>query len=352
LPACQNPDSVAPTHLSRRAHLLTPELQALIAEKVAALWSEAGLSTILDGIGDGFYALDRDWRIILFNSEAARHFGRPREEMLGRILWDALPGSRETALGKLFIETMASRQTIRSETESVVFPGTWVAYRLFPLGDGLGVVFRDMTARRRAEAQRDLLTRELEHRIKNTLAIVQSIAAQTFRGLDPRLRGDFEARLITLSNVHGVLTRQSFESADLHEVIASTLRPHDAPEARRFTVEGPALLLGPKSAVAVSMAIHELCTNAIKYGALSNETGHVEIRWGVDDGRFRWSWREHGGPAVSPPQHRGFGTRMIEGALAAQLTGNVVIDFRPPGLICTIDAPLEAIRDSATLGGA
>ena len=93
----------------------------------------------------------------------------------------ALPGSRETALGKLFIETMASRETIRSETESVVFTGIWLAYRLFPLGDGLGVVFRDMTARKRAEAQRDLLTKELEHRIKNTLATVQSIAAQTFR---------------------------------------------------------------------------------------------------------------------------------------------------------------------------
>jgi two-component sensor histidine kinase len=329
--------------------LLTPELEALIAEKVAALRTEAGLSTILDGIGDGFYALDCDWRIILFNSEAARHFRRPREEMLGRILWEAVPGSRETALGKLFVETMASGKTIRSETESVVFPGTWFAYRLFPLGDGLGVVFRDMTARKRAEAQRDLLTRELEHRIKNTLATVQSIAAQTFRhrGVDPGVQRDFEARLITLSNVHGVLTRQSFESADLREVIASTLRPHDAPERRRFTIEGPALRLGPKSAVALSMAVHELCTNAIKYGALSSEAGHVEIGWGVDDGRLRWSWRERGGPAVLPPQHRGFGTRMIEGALASQLSGKVVIDFQPAGIVCSIDAPLAAVRDNS-----
>jgi len=329
--------------------LPTPELKNLIAEKAAALCTEAGLNTILDGIGDGFYALDCDWRIILFNSEAARHFRRPREEMLGRTLWDALPGSRETALGRLFTATMASRETVRSETESVIFPGNWIAYRLFPLGDGLGVVFRDMTARKRAEAQRDLLTKELEHRVKNTLATVQSIASQTFRhaGVDPRVQRDFEARLITLSNVHGVLTRQSWESADLHEVIASTLRPHNAPERQRFTVEGPPLRLGPKSAVALSMAVHELCTNAIKYGALSTEAGHVDIDWGVADGRFRWSWRERGGAPVAPRKRSGFGTRMIEGALAAQLSAKVVIDFQPEGIVCRIDAPLNAIRDKA-----
>ena len=325
----------------------TPELEPLIAEKVAALRTEAGLTTILDGIGDGFYALDRDWRIILFNNEAARHFRRARDEMLGRVLWEAVPGSRETALGRLFLKTMGSRETVHSETESIVFPGTWFAYRLFPLGDGLGVVFRDMTARKRAEAQRDLLTKELEHRVKNTLATVQSIAAQTFRhsGVDPRVQRDFEARLITLSNVHGVLTRQSFESADLHEVIASTLRPHNPPERERFTVEGPPLRLGPKSAVALSIAVHELCTNAIKYGALASETGHVDIGWDVADGRFRWSWRERGGIPVSPPTRRGFGTRMIEGALAAQLSGKVVIDFQPEGVICMIDAPLDTVRD-------
>ena len=107
-----------------------------------------------------------------------------------------------------------------------------MTYRLFPLGDGIGVVFRDMTDRRSAEAQRDLLIKELEHRVKNTLAIVQSIAAQTFRGgVDPAVHRAFEARLITLSNVHGILTQRSWDSADLHEVMASTLRPHDAPDA-------------------------------------------------------------------------------------------------------------------------
>ena len=141
--------------------------------------------------------------------------------MLGRILWEAFPGTRETGLGQLYFKTMESRETIRSETESIVFKGRWMAYRLFPLGDGLGVVFRDTTDRKIAEEQRDLLIKELEHRVKNTLAIVQSIAAQTFRlgGVDPAVQRAFEARLITLGNVHGMLTQQSWDSADLHDIV-------------------------------------------------------------------------------------------------------------------------------------
>ncbi len=325
------------------------EPKILVAKKVAALRSEAGLKTILDGIGEGFYALDCDWRIILFNNEAARHFRCAPEDVLGRTLWEAFSGSRETGLGQLFLKTMASRETIRSETESVVFPGLWMAYRLFPLGDGMGVVFRDTTDRKRAEEQRDLLIGEMEHRVKNTLATVQSIAAQTFRNasVDPGVQRSFEARLITLSNVHGILTQQNWDSADLHDVVWSALRPHGAPDSERFTVEGPVLRLGPKSAVAMSMAVHELCTNAIKYGALSAEAGHVEVSWNAGDGRFGWRWRERGGPEVEAPSRTGFGSRMIERALAVQLSAKVAIDYDPAGVVCTIEAPLEAIRDYA-----
>ena len=325
----------------------TPDLKSLIAAKVAAIRTEAGLATILDGIGEGFYALDRDWRLILFNSEAARHFRCKPEDVLGRILWDAFPGTRETGLAQMYFKAMESRETIRSETESIVFKGRWMAYRLFPLGDGLGVVFRDTTDRKIAEEQRDLLIKELEHRVKNTLAIVQSIAAQTFRlgGVDPAVQRVFEDRLITLSNVHGILTQQSWDSAELHDIVHSALRAHGALDVQRFSIDGPVMRLTPQSAVALSMAVHELATNAVKYGALSVEAGHVELNWSVADGRFRWSWRERGGPKVVPPKHKGFGSRMIERALALQLSGKVAIDYEPDGVVCTIDAPLEAIRD-------
>jgi PAS domain S-box-containing protein len=327
--------------------LPTPDQKALIAEKVAALRSEAGLATILDGIGEGFYAVDRDWRIILFNNEATKHFRCTAEDVLGRVLWEAFPGSRETALGQLFLKTMANRETIRSETESVIFGGRWLSYRLFPLGDGMGVVFRDMTGRKHAEDQRDLLIRELEHRVKNTLATVQSIAAQSFRasGTDPEALRSFEARLIALSNAHGLLTQKSWDSASLHEVVWSALRPHDAPNRERFTVEGPELRLGPKCAVALSMAVHELATNAVKYGALSVPSGHVDVRWHAEDARFGLTWDESGGPPARPPSRTGFGTRMIERALAMQLSGKATIDYRPSGVVCVIDAPLAAMRD-------
>ena len=157
-----------------------------------------------------------------------------------------------------------------------------------PLGDGMGVVFRDFTDRKRAEEQRDLLVKELEHRVKNTLPIVQSIAAKsTFRssGVDPSVQRAFEARLITLSNVHGGLTQRCRDSVELHDVVSSALRPHDALDRARFTVAGLVLRLGPKCAVALSMAVHELCTNAIKYGALSSRVRlcryHLE-RWRTD----------------------------------------------------------------------
>ena len=322
--------------------------RSLIAHEIAPLLTEAGLNTILNGIGDGFYALDRDWRIILFNSEAAKHFRCKPEDMLGQVLWEKLPAARYTTLGRLFVKTMESRDTVRSESESVVFPGQWISYRLFPLGDGMGVVFRDMTDRKRAESQRDLLVKELEHRVKNTLAIVQSIAAQTFRNsdVDPSVQRAFEARLITLGNVHGILTQRSWDSADMHDVVTAALRPHNAPGNERFTVEGPELRLGPKSAVALSMAVHELCTNAIKYGALSTEAGHVDVRWALEGDRLRWTWRERGGPPVAAPGRKGFGSRMIERALAMQLSAQVSIDYHPSGVECRIEAPLSAIKES------
>lgn len=318
-------------------------------EQLAALCTEAGLKTILNGIGEGFYAVDRDWRIVLFNNEAAQHFKRAPEDVIGCNLWETFPRARDTGLGQLFLRTMDSRETIRSETESVVFAGRWLAYRLFPLGDGIGVVFRDITDRRSAEAQRDLLVQELEHRIKNTLTLVQSISEQTFRnsGVDSAKLQAFSARLVSLSNVHSVLTQRSWDSADLHEVIAAAIGPYRTLERERFGVNGPILRLRPTAAVAFSMATHELSTNATKYGALSAEAGWVGINWSTEQGQFRWVWHELGGPTVVPPGQIGFGSRLIERSLAAQLSGEVKVDYEPTGLVCTIDAPLKKISEKS-----
>ena len=307
----------------------------------------ADLMTILDGIGEGFYAVDRDWRITLFNNESTRYFGRAAKDVVGRVLWEVFPGARDTALGRQFVTTMAKRRRVKSEAGSVLIPGRWLAYRLFPLGDGMGVVFRDITDRKSAEEHRDLLTNELNHRVKNTLATVQAMAAQTFRnaGVDPRVQRTFAARLVALSNVHNVLTDQNWESADLHQVIRAALQPHAAAGRETFRVAGPQLRLRPKSAVAVSMALHELCTNAAKYGALSAETGYVILHWEVSGERFHLRWQEHGGPPVSPPRRKGFGSRLIERGLAAEFRGQVKLAYEREGVVCIIDAPVEAVRD-------
>jgi two-component sensor histidine kinase len=303
------------------------------------------LETILEGIGEAFYSVDSDWRIVHFNREAARHFQRPASDLVGRRLWDAFPTAVDTDLGRLFRETMESRATVRGEVMSVVVGPRWLAYRLFPLGEGMGVVFRDVTDRKSAEEHRELLINELNHRVKNTLTIVQSIAAQTFKGVDAGARADFERRLLTLSNVHSLLTDESWNGAELHAVIRASLRPHLVDGRDRFTFDGPDFRLRSKSALALSMALHELATNALKYGALSVEPGRVALHWTTDDGRFRLRWREDGGPAVAPPRRTGFGSRMIERGLPAEFEGEVRIDYRPAGVVCTIDAPLDVVRD-------
>lgn len=308
---------------------------------------EEEIVAILEGIGEGFYAVDREWRITRFNSEASKHFGRPASEMVGRKLWDIFPNAAETDLGRTFLDAMARRATIRSETPSVVVGPRRLAYRLFPLGDGMGIVFRDVTDLRNAEEHRELLINELNHRVKNTLAMVQAIAAQTFRGVGASVRADFDQRLMTLSSVHNLLTDQNWDSAELHDVVRASLQPHLGGEHVRLAYSGPILRLKPRSAVAMSMALHELGTNALKYGALSNDAGRVTLDWKAEDGRFRFKWEESGGPSIARPAHTGFGSRMIERGLSAELQGSVSIDYRPQGVVCTIDSPLDAIRDEA-----
>ena len=314
---------------------------------------EAELATILEGIGEGFYSVDQHWIVRRFNDEAARHFGRAPQEVVGRVLWDVFPGARDTPLGQLFLATMAGRQAVKSETPSVVIRDRWLAYRLFPLGNGIGVVFRDITDRKRAEEQRDLLVRELNHRVNNLLATVRTIAIQTFAasGDGTQALKAFEARLLNLSHVHSALAQDSFTSAELRDLILASLQPYLEPLAEHFAIAGPAIRVGAKSAVALSMAFHELSTNAAKYGALSVPRGKVDISWNVENDRFTCCWQERDGPPVSPPTRTGFGSVLIRRVLALQLKGDVVIDYCPQGLRCVIGASLADVLDQEMASG-
>ena len=213
----------------------------------------------------------------------------------------------------------------------------------------LAAAYEDMAdALARREASQQLLINELNHRVKNTLATVQSIAMQSLRNSETpdKAHENFEARLLALASTHDLLTRENWEGASILEVIAQAIAPHSqtGPEGR-FTIEGPTLRLPPSIILPFSMALHELCTNAAKYGALSNETGQVAIRWNVTGNtrcpRLCISWMERGGPPVAEPRRRGFGTRLIERSLAHQLQGEVQIHFHPEGVTCDIDIPLR-----------
>ena len=206
------------------------------------------------------------------------------------------------------------------------------------LGEQVGRVIE----RRRRETHLQLLVNELNHRVKNTLTIVQSIAVQTLRGSETgeRAQRALESRLSALAAAHDLLTTERWESASLRQVIEKATGACGGSSAR-LRVEGPDVRLQPRTAVTVAMAVHELCTNAVKYGALSNEDGTVDIHWKVESGeRLHLVWSETGGPPVTRPERRGFGTRLIERALAADLGGNATIEFRPGGIVCTLDAPL------------
>ncbi len=215
------------------------------------------------------------------------------------------------------------------------------------VGEQLGRVLE----RRRSEEHLRLLVNELNHRVKNTLAIVQSIAVQTFTadGGEARQLRAFGSRLSALAAAHDLLTTENWEFASLRQVIEKAGLGCGAPP-ERLTVTGPEVKVQPRTAVSIAMAVHELCTNAVKYGALSNESGRVSVEWEVreiDGGgsRLHLRWSESGGPNVTPPDRRGFGTRMIERALAAELGGTARIEFLPEGIICTVEAPLPAVGE-------
>jgi two-component sensor histidine kinase len=205
---------------------------------------------------------------------------------------------------------------------------------------------RDIGKLKRAEAQQQLLTRELEHRMKNTMAMVGAIASQTFRtaATKEEARSIFDARLHALNHAHDILTRSSWTSAAMHTVVDGALAPHRSGDTR-VRAHGPDVALTAKQALSLALALHELATNATKYGALSVPAGTIDIGWDwcmTSDGpALRFAWRESGGPEVTPPTRRGFGSRLIEGTLSADFGSSVTIEFASQGLICSFETRLS-----------
>jgi two-component sensor histidine kinase len=196
---------------------------------------------------------------------------------------------------------------------------------------------RDLTELKAAEERQRLLINELNHRVKNSLATVQSIASQTLRSAGDigAARAAIDARIQSLGAAHDLLTRQSWSGADAGDVVARAIEPFNA---SRFDVGGPRINLTPGQALALSMALHELATNAAKYGALSRPAGGVAVTWSQVGDSMTMRWRERGGPTVKLPTRQGFGSRLLQQGLTRELGGRTRLDYAPEGLTCEITA--------------
>lgn len=326
--------------------------------------SEERLSRALGASGAvGIFDWDLATNLIHVDSNLARIYGLdPRQGDAGYALADLsanfhpddMPGI-EAALEKVF----AGTEDYSTEHRILVPDGSvrWVAVRGSLVRDGEkrvrfpGAVV-DITERRQSEDRQRLLMTELAHRVKNTLAMVQAIASQTLRGkAEPLVERDaFTARLLALAQAHDVLMQGSWTEASLRSLVEGASRVHGAGAEDRFRIAGADLTLGPKAALSFALALHELGTNAAKYGALSTHDGLVLVAWRLEgterEQRLVFEWREAGGPVVTPPTRQGFGTRLIERSLSIGTGAKVSLDFPPTGAVFTLDAPLAGLQDS------
>jgi two-component system CheB/CheR fusion protein len=320
----------------------------------------ARLAAIVNSSRDAIFGFSLDDRITSWNASAERLFGLGSAEVVGKPLRVLLPPNAADDAVTFFAGHAGDQRIAEFDMTWIRPDGGTIPLEMCysPVCDVHGkltggrLTARDITERHRAARHAEMMLAELNHRVKNTLATVQAIAQQTAANA-PDLQTfneGFLARLLALSNTHNLLARDAWNGAPLVEIVKNELAPyrHDG-EAQgndtRVQLHGDDLNLRPKQALALSMALHELATNAAKYGALSVPHGQVTVAWTThlleQRQRLRLNWTESGGPAVVTPKHRGFGSRLISDGLPYELDGNVTLDFPPGGVTCNIDVPLD-----------
>jgi PAS domain S-box-containing protein len=319
--------------------------------------TSALLHLIGDSTPDMIYAKDRDSRVLYANRAAYEIIGKPAEQVIGHC---DLDWADDSAQARSIIENdravMASGET-RDVDEAFTSPsGETRHYRSVksPLRDaegrtiGLVGVTSDVTTRRQAEDRERLLAREVDHRAKNLLAVVQSIVQLTRAEDIAAFTRSISGRIQSLARAHSLLAASRWEGADLKQLVSEELAPFAARGGGRVSISGPSIRLRPEAAQALALVIHELATNAAKYGALAGEEGRVEIEWAMASGssepRLCINWRERGGPAVAgAPTRRGFGSTVMQASVERQLKGKVRLDWEPGGLSCELALPAEQI---------
>ncbi|MCX7312719.1 MAG: PAS domain S-box protein [Alphaproteobacteria bacterium] len=314
----------------------------------------------------GIVELDAEGRFIRVNEAICSIVGGTREELLNwRLQGRTHPDDRDVdedlyrrqVAGDIGFYSIEKR-FIRRDGRVI-----WMGIRSSTVRDATGHflhgvrVVQDITERKEAEDRQKLLIDELNHRVKNTLATVQSLATQTARcsSSPEQFCNAFEGRLIALSQAHDQLTRRHWKSADLRDIVEGATSPHIArsPESQdRIVIDGEPITVTPRVALTLALGLHELTTNAAKYGALSEAAGRIEVNWRIVDQLpaapiLRIEWRERGGPQVAVPARQGFGTRFIEGSVASELRGKARLDYAADGLMCTMDIPLDSVMPDA-----
>jgi PAS domain S-box-containing protein len=319
--------------------------------EAALRFSEQRYRQIFEGANDLIFSADLDQRIVDANPAAAAALGLSVDQVVGRSISEFVSPEGFERTSTMLQHKLRHEGSTRYDIEVISATGEHLFWEINSTlakdrdGKviGLSAIGRDVTERRRYEDRQRLLVHELNHRVKNMLALVQGLALQSFKeGRDASQALDaFQQRLGALAAAHDLLTRESWEGATLAELVRDATA-HHSPE--RIHPGGPDIKLNPRSAVSLVMALHELCTNAAKYGALSVASGEVSIEWTIEgDEELVLNWVEINGPAVPEAPRQGFGFRMIQRALAADLGGEVQLNLERSGLRCMIAAPLSRV---------
>jgi PAS domain S-box-containing protein len=319
------------------------ELETLVRERTDEITQY--LAAIVDSSDDAIISKDLHGRITSWNKGAERIFGYTFGEAVGNSITMLIPVDHQEEESAILERLNRGERIEHYETVRKRKDGTRIEISLTvsPVQNAKGEIIgaskiaRDITERKRREGQLVILAREAEHRAKNMLSIVLASVKLSRADTAHELKQAIEGRIQALANVAELLAESRWKGADLHTLVTDELSPFCQQGLMPCRIEGPSLILEPDTAQAIAMTLHELATNAAKYGALSAPDGRVHVEWSpTENNQVVLQWIETGGPHVEPPRREGFGTQLMKAMIGSQLQGRIIFDWRAEGLACEI----------------